>query len=362
MDARWDFSYVNRAAAGLLGAAPAEMRGKNLWEAFPALVGTPLEGACRRAMQEQVFVEGEFHDPRTNRWLECRVQPSAPSLTLFFTDVTPLRHAETRASHHAESEALNELLQANAKEVLALNEALILSGMRQRELTGIADLLNARLKRAMQESHHRIKNNLQVVAALVELQMSEAGASDRGERLRRISRHIHVLASIHDLLTQQAREEDTGFDSLSARAGLERLLSLLQETSGVRRIRSDIADLWLPTQQVASLALIVSECVSNAIKHASGDIGVRLYQEGSRARLEVSDGGNGFPPDFDSSRASKTGLFLIDGIAEYDLRGEVQYMPLAEGGGRVTVTFPLPSDIRQSTSGSNLERRRSESN
>ena len=344
MDARWDFSYVNRAAADLVGAAAAEMRGRNLWEEFPALVGSALEDACRRAMKEQVPVEGEFHDPATDRWLEFRAQPSAPSLTLFVTDITPLRQAQARASHQKEIKALNELLQHNAREVIALNEALILSGMRQHELTEIADILNARLKRAMQESHHRIKNNLQVVAALVELQTSEAGADDRGDYLRRISRHIHVLASIHDLLTQQAREDDAGFDSLSVRAGLERLLSLLQETSGVRRIRAEIADVRLPTKQIASLALIVSECVSNAIKHAAGDIEVTLRQEGSRARLEISDGGNGFPPDFDSGRASKTGLFLIDGIAEFDLRGEVQYMTLPEGGGRVAITFPLPGD------------------
>ena len=329
VDARWNCTYVNRAAADLAGAAAAEMRGRNLWQAFPALVGSALEDACRRAMKEQVPAEGEFHDPATDRWLKFRAQPSAPSLTLFVTDITPLRQAQARASH---------------QEVLALNEALILSGMRQHELTEIADLLNARLKRAMQESHHRIKNNLQVVAALVELQTSEAGADDRGDYLRRISRHIHVLASIHDLLTQQAREDDAGFDSLSARAGLERLLSLLQETSGVRRIRAEIADVRLPTQQVASLALVVSECVSNAIKHAAGDIEVTLRQEGSRARLEISDGGNGFPPDFDSGQASKTGLFLIDGIAEFDLRGEVRYMTLPEGGGRVAITFPLPGD------------------
>ena len=122
MDADWNFTYVNRAAADLTGGAAAEVRGRNLWEAFPALVGSALEDACRRAMKEQVPAEGEFHDPTTDRWLVLRAQPSGKSLTLFVTDITPLRKAEARASRQEEIESLNELLQINAKEVLALNE------------------------------------------------------------------------------------------------------------------------------------------------------------------------------------------------------------------------------------------------
>jgi hypothetical protein len=51
---------------------------------------------------------------------------------------------------------------------------------------------------------------------------------------------------------------------------------------------------------------------------------------------------SGFPLDLDSLRAWKTGLLLIEGIAEYDLHGEVRYLPLPEGGRRVSLTFPLP--------------------
>ncbi len=97
-----------------------------------------------------------------------------------------------------EIESLNARLQR-------LNEALTLSGARQQELTEIADLLNARLHRAIQEAHHRIKNNLQIVSALVEMQMGEIGATTSEDHLRCVNLHIRALASIHDLLTQQAK-------------------------------------------------------------------------------------------------------------------------------------------------------------
>ncbi len=199
------------------------------------------------------------------------------------------------------------------------------------------EALNVRLARAMRETHHRVKNNLQVIAALVELQSDDLGG---GSAVQRLKQHVRALATIHDMLTQQAKA-DTDTSVVSARDVLLRLIPVLQETSGERRIQADIAEARLSVQKATSLALLVSECVGNAIKHATGEVEITLEVADGTARLEVCDDGPGFPPDFDPRRAANTGLELIESTARWDLRGELVYENREQGGGRVVVTFPL---------------------
>ena len=245
------------------------------------------------------------------RWFLSRASPirdAAGNIALWFgsnTDITEQRETETELRRH------------------------------QAEI----EMLNARLKRAMQETHHRIKNNLQVIAALVEMQNEGADAAI-SPTLRRINQHVHALAVIHDLLTQRAKG-DAELDRVGAQSVLNRLLPMLQQTSGGRKINAEIADIILPVQQAASLSLLISECVSNAVKHGTGDIEITLRRENDAARLEVCDSGVGFPPDFDPQKAAHTGLELMDSAARWDLRGELRFENVEAGGACVVVIFPL---------------------
>ena len=340
VDTEWNFFYVNQTAADMGHKIAREMRGRNVWAELPELVGSTLEDACRRAMRDQVRVDLEFFFMRCAKWFEIHLYPTPQHLTLYATEITRRVRAEARVEHIAEIESLNLRLQHSIDEGIVTNEALLISGVRQHELTERAELLNIRLKRAMQEAHHRIKNNLQVVSALVEMQMGDIGVTGCDDHLKRINQHIRTLASIHDLLTQQAKD-DAGADYLGMRTVLGRLISMLQATSGGRRIKAEVADIRLPIDKASSLSLLVSECVSNAVKHATGEVEITLHVDGDMAHLEVCDDGKGFAPDFDPREAAHTGLALIDSTARHDLRGEVRYDNHSGGGGRVAVIFPI---------------------
>lgn len=208
--------------------------------------------------------------------------------------------------------------------------------------------LNIRLRRAMQETHHRIKNNLQVISALTELQVMESDGTVPVEEMQRIGQHARTLAGIHDLLTMQAAT-GSGSESLTAQTVLAKLLPMLQATSGGRHIRSDSQPALLSMRQSASFALLVSELVSNAIKHGKGDIEVSLNYapspasgEGARPYLllEVCDDGPGFPPNFNPQHAAHTGLDLIDSVGRWDLQGEIHFTNRDCGGASVAVLFP----------------------
>lgn len=332
-DAKWNFFYVNQSAADFGGKTILEIQGKNLWEAFPELIGSPLEDAYRRAMREQVRIDFEFYFAAGDRWFDIHLYPSPHYLMVYAAEITRRVQAEGRAGHQIEIEDLNTRLQET-------NAALTLSTVRQHELTEKAELLNARLRRAMQESHHRIKNNLQVVSALMEMRIGDSGESDCDEHLKNLQKHIRALTNIHDLLTHQVKD-DAESETLNTQALLGWLIPMLQETSGGRVIKAEIASLLLPTPKAMSLSLLVSECVSNAIKHSKGEIEITFRVEGDEARMEVCDQGEGFAPDFDWRKAAHTGLSLIDATARHDLRGEVRYENHT-GGGRVRITFPIP--------------------
>ena len=343
VDVDWNIFYVNQLSADFGDKFASSLLGRNVWETFPLLVGSDLEADCRLSMRDQTRIVCEFENSMSDLRFSIHLNPSPSFLTLIAFQIPDIIQIDPSTEHIAEIDSLNLRLQNTIKESQSINAALIVSLVRQHELAETADLLNSRLRRAMQESHHRIKNNLQVISSLVELQSNEKESIATDERLQRIIQHIRALANIHDLLTKHA-EVDFDVNYLGTKETLERLFALLQQTNGNRNITAVIADVLISTQKAASLSLLVSECVSNAIKHASGDIAVTLSVEGDTAYLEVKDYGVGFPADFDARASAHTGLSLIDSAARFDMRGDVRYEN-HESGGRVLITFPILSSI-----------------
>lgn len=202
------------------------------------------------------------------------------------------------------------------------------------------ETLNTRLKRSVQATHHRVKNQLQIISALVEIQ-TEAGDTDVPVAVvTRIGQHTRALAAIHDLLTEDTKV-DAETEEISAKAIMDKLIPLLAATTGGRSIQFQVDDFPLSTRKGASLALLVSEIISNAVKHARDDIEVTLAVQTDRARLEVCDDGPGFPPGFDWREAANTGLGLIDSTGRHDLHGTISYENRPCGGAMVRVDFPL---------------------
>lgn len=237
-------------------------------------------------------------------------------------------------------EATRRHVQALEKETHARQEV---ERERERYLAQLEDS-NLRLRRAMQETHHRVKNNLQVVSALVEMQEDPAFPPTALAALHRIGQHIRTLAAVHDVLTLQAKS-DTEVTDFPVQAIIPQLLQLMGTTLSERHIQCTVDELRLPAQQAASLALLVNELVNNAIKHGSGDITVTLYHQDGVAHLEVCDDGPGFPADFDPKTAAHTGLELIESMGQWDLHGTVMYSNRAQGGAQVEVVFPVPEAV-----------------
>jgi two-component sensor histidine kinase len=204
--------------------------------------------------------------------------------------------------------------------------------------------MNERLRRAMAESHHRIKNSFQIITALIEIQLREDREYIPASEYQKLKMHVTALASIHDLLTKESKNAEA-FGYFSIKESMNKLLPLLQQTIGTRRIHADVDDALIPLKQGVSLALLVSELVSNAVKHAVGEVGLVLSVSEQTLCLTVNDDGAGFPDDFDPLLAANTGLELVESFARYDLGGTIRYGNRPEGGGQVVVLIPLPKIV-----------------
>ncbi len=200
--------------------------------------------------------------------------------------------------------------------------------------------VHERVRLAVEEANHRFKNNLQVVAALLEMQAASDTEPLQSSAARRLAIHVRALADIHDMLATSASTDRP--DWVSTTAALAKLVPMLQATVTPRLVQFTGDKLRLPADMTSSLVLIANELVSNAFKHGQGNVRVELCTEKGRGYLQVDDSGAGFPPGFDPEKAAQMGLELVERLAKSDLRGTVTYESSPEGGGRVKVSFPLP--------------------
>ena len=200
--------------------------------------------------------------------------------------------------------------------------------------------LNLRLRRGMAESHHRIKNNLQSLSALIDMQRMNYSETVPVSELTRLSLHIRSLASLHDLLTQEAKSSGE-LETVSLRGAIEKVVELIQKANHDRPISMELGEARLPHEKAATFVLLVNELVSNALKHGRGRVEISLTTQSDAICFIVRDDGPGFPPGFDPEKSANTGLELIESIGRWDLRGELDYRNRPEGGAEIVLTFPV---------------------
>lgn len=101
LDKNWCYTYVNKKAADIVGLSPQEMIGKNIWELFPASVGSPFHKAYLEAMDNQNYVFLEEHYPPLNKWFENYIYPSTEGLSVFIRETTEQKIAEETKNYLA---------------------------------------------------------------------------------------------------------------------------------------------------------------------------------------------------------------------------------------------------------------------
>ncbi|MCW2866037.1 MAG: ATPase, partial [Marmoricola sp.] len=195
----------------------------------------------------------------------------------------------------------------------------------------------------IREIHHRVKNNLQTVAALLRLQARRIGSPEGRVALEEAVRRVGAIAVVHETLSL-AQDPAVDFDEVA-----DRLTRLVRDigSAGARVRTTRTGSVGpIPSDLATPLAMVFTELVQNAVEHAFGpdDVG-HLVVDGSRTaervRLVVEDDGRGLPPGFTLEGSASLGLSIVTTLVG-EVGGTIDFGPRAGGPGtRVVVEVPL---------------------
>ncbi len=200
----------------------------------------------------------------------------------------------------------------------------------------------------LKEVHHRVKNNLQIISSLINLQAQSIRDEGDRELLRETQQRIYAMAQLHEMLY---RSPDLA--SIDFAEYLRSLASALVSSAGRRNPVFALEGVILPLDSAVPLGLIANELVSNAIKHAfpgvepyrdePGGIAISLARRGPELALEVRDRGPGLPAGFDPMASPSMGITLVRSLAE-QLGGRLSFS--GPPGLAVLLVFPAPAGAR----------------
>ncbi len=284
------FVEFNTSRPDQLALPPKAFIGKKIDEiGFPDESVEQLKRGMKRALEESLMTSYEYtldHDGITSAY-EGRIVPiGTDRILLVVRDITENRTREDRLRV--------SLLE---KEIL------------------------------LKEIHHRVKNNMQVISSLIQLQSYSIRDETDRELMRETQARIRAMATVHELLY-----ESQDFSSIYADRYLGSIVEELSLGYDATNVRCEVQPVQVDIDMAIPLGLIANELLINAIKYAyepgvSGLIRVALRQEESDIIFSVSDDGKGFPASVDPKTAETMGLTLVRSLTS-QLRGSVTF-----GGG-----------------------------
>jgi two-component sensor histidine kinase/PAS domain-containing protein len=273
-DKEFRFTYINSNGLKTTFSKP-NLIGKVLWTVYPELIGTELEYNFRKALEEQKSTFFELNDPAAKSWFLVTVYPSGDGISVYYKDITYHKEAEGKLKF-----ALKE------KEVL------------------------------LKEIHHRVKNNLQLISSMLNLQANFVKDDTTVECFRNSQARIRSMAIVHEQLYH-----NNVFSSIDLQEYVRKLSdNLAASYSSIRiNIRLECEEILVTIEDAINIGLIINEMVLNSLKHAfkgrdEGIILINLHIVNDRLIISIKDNGSGLPKDFDILNTNTFGMQLINAL------------------------------------------------
>jgi two-component sensor histidine kinase len=194
---------------------------------------------------------------------------------------------------------------------------------------------------AIREVHHRVKNNLQTISALLRLQARRLEPGSGRQALFEAERRVRSIAIVHEILSRDPSDQ-VPFDEI-----VSSLITMAEDSVVSSRpvsfsVEGELGD--VPADVATPLAVVLAELLQNAVEHAFlgsepdgpagvvspvspvapvGHVGVRLEADGNRLTVVVRDDGTGLPEGFDIDRTQSLGLSIVRDLVRSQLDGTI---------------------------------------
>lgn len=304
IDSQLNIVWVNDVARRTFGH---DIFGKKCYSAYHG-----RDKGCELCIVKQSFDDGNIHEFETkiivadsnNKFFWCTAGVAAwdedgrPRMVVeFLRDITKKKQAEQTLR-------------------IAYDQAIIYAEQLKEE---IEERRRAEKEKEvlLREVHHRVKNNMQVICSLLNLQSRDIEDKRAVEMLNESQDRIRSMALVHEKLYESKDLANIDFDEY-----IERLVQTLFRSYGVNRekirLKLNIERVMLKIDKAIPCGLIVNELVLNSLKHAfadgdTGEIEVSLVLiNENETELAVSDNGIGIPEELDFRSTASLGLKLVN--------------------------------------------------
>lgn len=187
----------------------------------------------------------------------------------------------------------------------------------------------------IREIHHRVKNNLQTVSALLRLQARRSDQESVKQALAEAERRVQAIATVHAALSQNV-DEEVEFDEVAR--SVTRLAGAVASTDHAVEVVLNGSFGTVPADQALALSTVLNELIANAVEHGLADrdgiVEVRADRDGEQLVVTVADNGAGFEP---GSPMSGLGTQIVKQMVRGELNGSIDWALGDNGGTVVTV-------------------------
>ncbi|HEY5119767.1 MAG TPA: GAF domain-containing protein [Anaerolineales bacterium] len=231
-------------------------------------------------------------------------------------------------------------------EVFTPQQTALLSTLANQTALAIENARLATSAAVVREMHHRIKNNLQTVAMLLQMQSGETADPSLAAVFRASIGRILSIAAVHEVLSRQ------GFRLVDVKQVAERIVRLTSQNMVRPGLQAAISvegeAILLPSRPATSLALVINELLQNALEHAfagraEGRVRILLGRTPEGTVVEVEDDGVGFSQ---GAPSSQLGLDIVHTLVRDDLCGTIEFQSGASGT-RAVLRIPRMDEFQE---------------
>jgi PAS domain S-box-containing protein len=327
-DRNYSFTLWNRGMENLTGIPEKEVLNKNVFQTFPVLKSIGEDKNIHHTLAgEHVIVKDKFFTlPETKKkgYLEAYYSPVVAANKQITGGLIIIRDTTQKKLMMEELQSAKRELEKRVEErTSALAEAngqLMLEIMEKNKAhERIQESLEEKIV-LIKEIHHRVKNNLQVISSLLNLQSAYIKNAEARELFGESRNKIRSMALVYEKLYQSKNLNEIKYkDYIYSLTG--ELSQLYKIDSGRITITYGIDDISIKIDPAILCGLIINELVSNSLKHAfpgekKGEIFIGFRKNGNNYFMTIKDDGIGFPQNYEWVQTNKLGLQLVHSLSE----------------------------------------------